>query len=144
MYGVLLKTSGPDVEELSEDFNFTMEDINNKNIRYISAADSLKGFFKNCSNQLTVAPSKNAVFLILFYTTGQSFYSTCQGDSTFILPYPVDTQLGLRRKSIWLWIASTSLSQTWTTTVWTTRSLPSRSLLPRAHRTSLLLLTLSR
>lgn len=70
MYGVLLKTSGPDVEELSEDFNFTMEDINNKNIRYISTADSLKGFFKNCSNQLTVAPSKNAVFPILFYTTG--------------------------------------------------------------------------
>lgn len=34
MYGVLLKTSGHDMEELSEDSNFTMEDINSKNIRY--------------------------------------------------------------------------------------------------------------
>ncbi|XP_012660764.1 extracellular matrix protein FRAS1 [Otolemur garnettii] len=34
MYGTLLKTSGPEVEELSEISNFTMEDINNKNIRY--------------------------------------------------------------------------------------------------------------
>ena len=34
MYGALLKTSGPEVEELSEISNFTMEDINNKKIRY--------------------------------------------------------------------------------------------------------------
>ncbi|XP_058403319.1 extracellular matrix organizing protein FRAS1 isoform X7 [Diceros bicornis minor] len=34
MYGALLKTSGPEVEELSEVSNFTMEDINNKKIRY--------------------------------------------------------------------------------------------------------------
>ncbi|KAG3276368.1 Fraser extracellular matrix complex subunit 1 [Ictidomys tridecemlineatus] len=34
MYGALLRTSGSEVEELSEVSNFTMEDINNKNIRY--------------------------------------------------------------------------------------------------------------
>ncbi|MBZ3891170.1 Extracellular matrix protein FRAS1 [Sciurus carolinensis] len=34
MYGALLRTSGSEVEELSEASNFTMEDINNKNIRY--------------------------------------------------------------------------------------------------------------
>ncbi|KAM7157358.1 extracellular matrix organizing protein FRAS1 isoform 1-T1 [Molossus nigricans] len=34
MYGTLLRTSGPDVEEISEVANFTMEDINNKKIRY--------------------------------------------------------------------------------------------------------------
>ncbi|XP_062964839.1 extracellular matrix organizing protein FRAS1 isoform X1 [Cynocephalus volans] len=33
-YGTLLRTSGPEVEELSEVSNFTMEDINNKKIRY--------------------------------------------------------------------------------------------------------------
>ncbi|XP_045713823.1 extracellular matrix organizing protein FRAS1 isoform X4 [Phyllostomus hastatus] len=34
MYGTLLRTSGPEVEEISEVANFTMEDINNKKIRY--------------------------------------------------------------------------------------------------------------
>ncbi|GAB1289869.1 Extracellular matrix organizing protein FRAS1 [Apodemus speciosus] len=34
LYGVLLQTSGADVTELSGDSNFTMEDINNENIRY--------------------------------------------------------------------------------------------------------------
>nr|XP_023408991.1 extracellular matrix protein FRAS1 [Loxodonta africana] len=34
MYGALLRTSGPEVEELSEMSNFTMEDINNNKIRY--------------------------------------------------------------------------------------------------------------
>ncbi|XP_053778816.1 extracellular matrix organizing protein FRAS1 isoform X3 [Desmodus rotundus] len=34
MYGTLLRASGPEVEEISEVANFTMEDINNKNIRY--------------------------------------------------------------------------------------------------------------
>ncbi|XP_006885356.1 PREDICTED: extracellular matrix protein FRAS1 [Elephantulus edwardii] len=34
MYGALLRTSGPKVEELSEISNFTMEDINNNKIRY--------------------------------------------------------------------------------------------------------------
>ncbi|XP_075401034.1 extracellular matrix organizing protein FRAS1 [Tenrec ecaudatus] len=33
-YGALLRTSGPEVEELAELSNFTMEDINNNNIRY--------------------------------------------------------------------------------------------------------------
>ncbi|XP_032256497.1 extracellular matrix protein FRAS1 isoform X4 [Phoca vitulina] len=34
MYGALLRVSGPEVEELSEVSNFTMEDINNQKIRY--------------------------------------------------------------------------------------------------------------
>ncbi|KAF6131131.1 hypothetical protein HJG60_008020 [Phyllostomus discolor] len=34
MYGTLLRVSGPEVEEISEVANFTMEDINNKKIRY--------------------------------------------------------------------------------------------------------------
>ncbi|ELK16426.1 Extracellular matrix protein FRAS1 [Pteropus alecto] len=34
MYGTLLRTSGPEVEEISEVSNFTMEDINNKKIKY--------------------------------------------------------------------------------------------------------------
>ncbi|XP_013371586.1 PREDICTED: extracellular matrix protein FRAS1 isoform X1 [Chinchilla lanigera] len=34
VYGALLRASGSEVEELSEVANFTMEDINNKNIRY--------------------------------------------------------------------------------------------------------------
>uniref|UniRef100_A0A8C0P0S2 Extracellular matrix organizing protein FRAS1 n=1 Tax=Canis lupus familiaris TaxID=9615 RepID=A0A8C0P0S2_CANLF len=34
MYGALLRMSGPEVEELSEVSNFTMEDINNQKIRY--------------------------------------------------------------------------------------------------------------
>uniref|UniRef100_A0A2K6FZ88 Extracellular matrix organizing protein FRAS1 n=1 Tax=Propithecus coquereli TaxID=379532 RepID=A0A2K6FZ88_PROCO len=34
MYGTLLRTSGPEVEELSELSNFTMEDINDEKIRY--------------------------------------------------------------------------------------------------------------
>ncbi|XP_073898026.1 extracellular matrix organizing protein FRAS1 isoform X2 [Castor canadensis] len=34
VYGALLRTSGSEVEELSVLSNFTMEDINNKNIRY--------------------------------------------------------------------------------------------------------------
>ncbi|XP_012928771.1 extracellular matrix protein FRAS1 isoform X2 [Heterocephalus glaber] len=34
MYGALLRASGSEVEEISEVANFTMEDINNKNIRY--------------------------------------------------------------------------------------------------------------
>ncbi|KAM9238088.1 extracellular matrix organizing protein FRAS1 [Dugong dugon] len=34
VYGALLRTSGPEVEELSEISNFTMEDINNNKIRY--------------------------------------------------------------------------------------------------------------
>ncbi|KAM5339144.1 extracellular matrix organizing protein FRAS1 [Glossophaga mutica] len=34
MYGTLLRTSGPEVEEISEVANFTMEDINNEKIRY--------------------------------------------------------------------------------------------------------------
>ncbi|XP_064440740.1 extracellular matrix organizing protein FRAS1 isoform X1 [Mirounga angustirostris] len=33
-YGALLRVSGPEVEELSEVSNFTMEDINNQKIRY--------------------------------------------------------------------------------------------------------------
>ncbi|KAI4572268.1 hypothetical protein MJT46_005336 [Ovis ammon polii x Ovis aries] len=40
MYGALLKTSGPEVEELSEISNFTMEDINNKKIRYLAAFET--------------------------------------------------------------------------------------------------------
>lgn len=40
MYGALLRTSGPEVEELSEVSNFTMEDINNKNIRYSAAFET--------------------------------------------------------------------------------------------------------
>ncbi|ELW63934.1 Extracellular matrix protein FRAS1 [Tupaia chinensis] len=39
-YGVLLRTIGPEVEELSEVSNFTMEDINNKNIRYSAVFDT--------------------------------------------------------------------------------------------------------
>lgn len=67
MYGVLLKTSGLDVEELSEGFNFTMEDINSKNIRYVSKhCKVFESGFKNCGKQLPVAPSKNALFLIMF------------------------------------------------------------------------------
>ncbi|XP_057358347.1 extracellular matrix organizing protein FRAS1 isoform X1 [Manis pentadactyla] len=40
MYGVLLRISGPEVEELSEVSNFTMEDINNKKIRYSAALET--------------------------------------------------------------------------------------------------------
>lgn len=46
MYGALLRTSGPEVEELSEVSNFTMEDINNKKIRYIATLYYLTEFFK--------------------------------------------------------------------------------------------------
>ncbi|XP_069341542.1 extracellular matrix organizing protein FRAS1 [Eulemur rufifrons] len=37
MYGALLRASGPEVEELTELSNFTMEDINNEKIRYSAA-----------------------------------------------------------------------------------------------------------
>lgn len=47
MYGALLKTSGPEVEELSEISNFTMEDINNKKIRYYNHLVLHRIFF-NC------------------------------------------------------------------------------------------------
>lgn len=40
MYGVLLRISGPEVEELSEVSNFTMEDISNKKIRYSAALET--------------------------------------------------------------------------------------------------------
>ncbi|XP_046512812.1 extracellular matrix organizing protein FRAS1 isoform X5 [Equus quagga] len=40
MYGALLRTSGPEVEELSEVSNFTMEDINNKKIRYLAVFET--------------------------------------------------------------------------------------------------------
>lgn len=45
MYGALLRTSGPEVEELSEVSNFTMEDINNKNIRYQPLGGTWQNFF---------------------------------------------------------------------------------------------------
>ncbi|XP_045392852.1 extracellular matrix organizing protein FRAS1 isoform X1 [Lemur catta] len=41
-YGTLLRTSGPEVEELTELSNFTMEDINNEKIRY-SAGFEVEG-----------------------------------------------------------------------------------------------------
>nr|XP_044999992.1 extracellular matrix organizing protein FRAS1 isoform X2 [Jaculus jaculus] len=40
MYGALLRTSGSEVEELSETSNFTMEDINSKNIRFSTVVDT--------------------------------------------------------------------------------------------------------
>lgn len=45
MYGVLLRISGPEVEELSEVSNFTMEDISNKKIRYVASLYYLTEFF---------------------------------------------------------------------------------------------------
>lgn len=44
VYGALLRTSGSEVEELSVLSNFTMEDINNKNIRYITIWHYLMAF----------------------------------------------------------------------------------------------------
>lgn len=46
MYGTLLRTSGPEVEEIAEISNFTMEDINNKKIRYGPTLYALTEFFK--------------------------------------------------------------------------------------------------
>lgn len=46
MYGALLRVSGPEVEELSEVSNFTMEDINNQKIRYITTLYYLTEFLK--------------------------------------------------------------------------------------------------
>ncbi|KAK2507746.1 hypothetical protein MC885_004163 [Smutsia gigantea] len=40
VHGALLRISGPEVEELSEVSNFTMEDINNKKIRYSAALET--------------------------------------------------------------------------------------------------------
>ncbi|XP_023559071.1 extracellular matrix protein FRAS1 [Octodon degus] len=41
MYGALLRASGSEVEELSEVANFTMEDINNENIRYSAGFETV-------------------------------------------------------------------------------------------------------
>lgn len=46
MYGTLLRTSGPEVEEISEVSNFTMEDINNKKIKYVTTLYYLTEFLK--------------------------------------------------------------------------------------------------
>uniref|UniRef100_A0A8C9Q481 Extracellular matrix organizing protein FRAS1 n=1 Tax=Spermophilus dauricus TaxID=99837 RepID=A0A8C9Q481_SPEDA len=54
MYGALLRTSGSEVEELSEVSNFTMEDINNKNIRY-SAVFETDGHVVTDSFQFSVS-----------------------------------------------------------------------------------------
>jgi len=64
MYGALLRVSGPEVEELSEVSNFTMEDINNQKIRYITTLLLLDRVFKNCIKifkQLTSSPSKDYI-----------------------------------------------------------------------------------
>uniref|UniRef100_A0A5F9CE36 Fraser extracellular matrix complex subunit 1 n=1 Tax=Oryctolagus cuniculus TaxID=9986 RepID=A0A5F9CE36_RABIT len=68
-YGSLLKTSGPEVEELSETSNFTMEDINNKNIRY-SAVFETDGRLVTDSFQFSVSDADhnhldNQMFTIL-------------------------------------------------------------------------------
>ncbi|XP_022361766.1 extracellular matrix protein FRAS1 [Enhydra lutris kenyoni] len=39
-YGALLRVSGPEVEELSEVSNFTMEDVNNQKIRYSAVSET--------------------------------------------------------------------------------------------------------
>ncbi|CAH6883331.1 Fras1 [Phodopus roborovskii] len=82
MYGVLLKTSGPDVEELSEGFNFTMEDINSKNIRYSAVfeteeqlvTDSFRFSVSDVDNNhvdnqvftITITPAKSPPHIIAF------------------------------------------------------------------------------
>ncbi|KAK7830949.1 hypothetical protein U0070_018493, partial [Myodes glareolus] len=82
IYGMLLKTSGPDVEELSEDSNFTMEDINNKNIRYSAVFETeehvvMDGFHFSVSDMddnrvdnqvftITVTPAKSPPHIIAF------------------------------------------------------------------------------
>uniref|UniRef100_A0A8C3WYZ9 Fraser extracellular matrix complex subunit 1 n=1 Tax=Catagonus wagneri TaxID=51154 RepID=A0A8C3WYZ9_9CETA len=58
MYGALLRTSGPEVEELSEVSNFTMDDINNKNIRY-SAAFETGGHLLTDSFHFSVSDSEH-------------------------------------------------------------------------------------
>ncbi|XP_032772670.1 extracellular matrix protein FRAS1 [Rattus rattus] len=82
LYGVLLKTSGPDVEELSGDSNFTMEDINRKNIRYSAVFETegqsvTDGFHFSVSDMdnnrvdnqvftITVTPAENPPHIIAF------------------------------------------------------------------------------
>ncbi|XP_016819704.2 extracellular matrix protein FRAS1-like [Cricetulus griseus] len=82
MYGVLLKTSGLDVEELSEGFNFTMEDINSKNIRYSAVFETeepmvMDSFHFSVSDMddnrvdnqvftITITPAKSPPHIIAF------------------------------------------------------------------------------
>lgn len=82
LYGVLLKTSGPDMEELSGDSNFTMEDINSKNIRYSAVFETegqsvTDGFHFSVSDMdnnrvdnqvftITVTPAENPPHIIAF------------------------------------------------------------------------------
>ncbi|XP_029400865.1 extracellular matrix protein FRAS1 isoform X3 [Mus pahari] len=82
LYGVLLKSSGPDIDELSGDSNFTMEDINNKNIRYSAVFETdghsvTDGFHFSVSDMddnhvdnqvftITVTPAENPPHIIAF------------------------------------------------------------------------------
>ncbi|KAL6048030.1 hypothetical protein STEG23_036151, partial [Scotinomys teguina] len=82
MYGVLLKTSGSDVEELSEDFNVTMEDINRKSIKYSAAFETeehlvMDSFHFSVSDMdhnrvdnqvftITITPAKSPPHIIAF------------------------------------------------------------------------------
>nr|CAI9707391.1 unnamed protein product [Rangifer tarandus platyrhynchus] len=82
MYGALLKTSGPEVEELSEISNFTMEDISNKKIRYSATfetsghpvTDSFHFFVSDMDHNhldnqkftITITPVKNPPPVIAF------------------------------------------------------------------------------
>nr|XP_010967704.1 extracellular matrix organizing protein FRAS1 [Camelus bactrianus] len=58
MYGALLRTSGPEVEELSEISNFTMEDISSRKIRY-SAAYETGGHLVTDSFHFSVSDKDN-------------------------------------------------------------------------------------
>ncbi|EDL20358.1 mCG127561 [Mus musculus] len=82
LYGVLFRSSGPDMDELSGDSNFTMEDINKKNIRYSAVFETdghsvTDGFHFSVSDMdgnhvdnqvftITVTPAENPPHIIAF------------------------------------------------------------------------------